>query len=217
MVARGPAIAAIAHYMVSGLEAGAGYRSLRDHPGRRGGSELIMSSIGLCSSGPETTGIIRMGQPLALRVSYSAKKAFRPVLGVGIKTVHGAPIFNVSDRFARQLAECVPMKQGAVVCAIEELDLLPGTYTIDLWLGDEGGDFDMIQDAMSFEVVPADLLGTGRLPPAVLGPVFRKATWRLLPNGREFGFEPDRAEIMDVRASRPRSHPIQASMARKPD
>jgi lipopolysaccharide transport system ATP-binding protein len=141
-----------------------------------------MSSIALYSKSPAATGIIRMGEPLAMRVSYSARKAFRPVLGVGIKTVHGAPIFNVSDRFARQLAECVPAAHGTIVCAIEEVDLLPGTYTADLWLGDEGGDFDMIQDAISFEVVPADLLGTGSLPSAVFGPVFRKATWRLLPD-----------------------------------
>ena len=38
---------------------------------------------------------------------------------------------------------------------------------------------DMIADAVSFEVVSADLLGTGRLPPTTEGPVFCRAHWKL--------------------------------------
>ena len=38
-------------------------------------------------------------------------------------------------------------------------------------------DLDVIREAISFEVVPADLLGTGMLPRPIDGPVFWPATW----------------------------------------
>jgi lipopolysaccharide transport system ATP-binding protein len=116
---------------------------------------------------------------MALHISYSSKRAFRPVLAVGIKTVHGVPLFNVSDRDAQQLASCTPVARGTIVCEIPEIPLLPGNYVADLALGDAGGDFDVISDAISFEVLPADLLGTGRLPSPASGPIFCRANWRL--------------------------------------
>ena len=57
---------------------------------------------------------------------------------------------------------------------------MPGNYTIDLYLGDANGDFDVINEATSFEVLAADVTGSGRLPPSSLGPLYCDANWRLL-------------------------------------
>ncbi len=57
--------------------------------------------------------------------------------------------------------------------------LMPGTYLVDLWLGDSGGDFDIIDEALSFEVLPTDMYGTGRLPPSNLGHMFCPATFAI--------------------------------------
>jgi hypothetical protein len=62
---------------------------------------------------------------------------------------------------------------------IDQLLLMPGTYRLDLWLGDAGGDFDVVYDAISFDVAPADLLGSGRLPPPDAGVIFRDADWSI--------------------------------------
>ena len=72
-----------------------------------------------------------------------------------------------------------------VVCEISALDLMPGRYVADLWLQDYSAwkSLDMIADAISFEVVPADMLGTGRLPPAGEGAVFRRARFSLREAG----------------------------------
>jgi hypothetical protein len=43
--------------------------------------------------------------------------------------------------------------------------------------GDLSRDLDIIRDAIPFEVVAADLLGTGMLPRPIDGPVFWPATW----------------------------------------
>jgi len=179
LTAQGPPGEIIGRYMVFGAEAGVGVRNLRVHPGRRRDSEAIMSSIALYSAGPEPVSTLRMGAPLSIQISYTSERALRPVLGVGIKTVYGAPIFNVSDRVAQQLASCPAATRGTVICQIPEVALLPGTYLVDLWLGDAASDYDVISDAISFEVLPADLLRTGRLPSPMFGPVFCRANWRL--------------------------------------
>ena len=46
---------------------------------------------------------------------------------------------------------------------------MPGRYVVDLWLEDfaDQMSLDMVADAVTFEVIPADLLGTGRLPSPV--------------------------------------------------
>jgi hypothetical protein len=62
----------------------------------------------------------------------------------------------------------------------ERLPLMPGTYLLDLCFGDfsdPSRDLDIIRDAIPFEVVTADLLGTGMLPRPTDGPVFWPATW----------------------------------------
>ncbi|HTT74612.1 MAG TPA: ABC transporter ATP-binding protein [Candidatus Binataceae bacterium] len=187
LVAQGPPRHMIEHYMGAGMDAGSGVRDLRSHPGRRRGSEALMSSVALYSVAPKPTAILRTGDPLSLCISYSSERAFRPVLTVGVKTVHGVPIFNVSDRDARQLASCAAAARATVICEIPEIPLLPGNYVADISLGDTRGDFDIIKDAISFEVVPADLFGTGRLPSPALGPVFCRANWSLKP----YEAEPD--------------------------
>ena len=181
LAATGPPSQMIGHYMAAGLEQDAGMRDLRIHAGRRNGSETMISSIAVYSAGAEPTGVVRMGESLAIHVRYVAERPVRPVLSVAIKTVHGVPIFNLSDRDAQQLASCSPAEQGTVVCEIPQIPLLPGNYLVDLALGDSASDIDVIADAISFEVLPADVLGTGRLPSPVHGPIFCKAGWRLLP------------------------------------
>jgi len=143
-----------------------------------------MTRVELRSVGPAPTGAVRMGAPLEIRVSYAAVRPFRPVLGAVVKTSYGASVFCASDRFCDQLIFCDPLARGTVVCRIEKLPLMPGSYTIDLYLGDANGDLDVIYEATSFEVLAADVTGSGRLPPSSLGPLYCDATWRLLDDAR---------------------------------
>ncbi|MEW6736709.1 MAG: hypothetical protein AB1489_35800, partial [Acidobacteriota bacterium] len=40
-------------------------------------------------------------------------------------------------------------------------------------------DHDIVHEAVSFEVLPADVFGTGQLPPALAGPIYWPAGWSL--------------------------------------
>lgn len=179
MEAQGSPPEVITRYLTTQLNNVSGHHSLVDHPGRRAGSFPIMTAVELSSDGEGSTGVIRMGAPLSVRMSFSAPEPLRPVFGVSFKTGQGSPIFNVSDRFARQLGLCKPLARGTVICRIDCLSLMPGTYFLDLWLGDPARDLDVVFDAISFEVIPSDLLGTGHLPPSSLGPVFCTASWAI--------------------------------------
>jgi lipopolysaccharide transport system ATP-binding protein len=95
----------ISRYLSSEYEDSAASRSLVKHTGRRAGLSATMSSIELLSEG-EPAGVVKMGSPLTVAVSYASQRAIRPVLGVTFKSAMGAPVFTVSDRFAQRLAFC---------------------------------------------------------------------------------------------------------------
>jgi lipopolysaccharide transport system ATP-binding protein len=142
-----------------------------------------MTSIEMRSGGVAAPGAVRMGEELTLIVNYGAAEPLRPVLGIAFKSNHGVPVFAVSDRFSSQLAFCEPAARGDIVCRIDPLMLMPGTYLVDLYFGDQGGDSDVIYEAFSFEVMPADMTGTGRLPAPNFGHVYCPATFGLIPEG----------------------------------
>jgi hypothetical protein len=61
---------------------------------------------------------------------------------------------------------------------------MPGTYLLDLDFGDISRDLDLVGEAISFEVVAADLLGSGLLPRPHDGPIFCPAIWTFDFSGR---------------------------------
>jgi lipopolysaccharide transport system ATP-binding protein len=170
----------VMRYMVSELREHGGVRSLIDHSGRRGDSIPAMQSISLLSDRERPTGVVRMGAPLDVMVEFSASHPIRPILGITLKTAEGMPLFGVSNRWTNQGVDAQRVSSGTITCGFESLPLMPGTYLLDLYFGDFGDpsrDLDIIRDAISFEVVTADLLGTGMLPRTTDGPVFWPATW----------------------------------------
>ena len=63
------------------------------------------------------------------------------------------------------------MSFRTIAATFAALPLMPGTYFVDLWLGDEFTDYDVVHEAASFDVQPADVFGSGKLPPAFAGPI----------------------------------------------
>jgi lipopolysaccharide transport system ATP-binding protein len=181
LILQGTPEAAVARYVAGEAISITGTRSLADHAGRRLGFRSLMRSVELFCGDTQTDGVVRLGSPLSIIVTYSHDRAIRPVLSVAVKTIYNAPVFYVSHRFAERLDESQLRSCGRIICTIDALRLMPGTYSIDLYLGEVAEDFDIIVDAISFEVVGADLNGTGRLAPSSLGPMYCSARFELLP------------------------------------
>ncbi len=178
--AEGAAAPIVMRYMASELRAHDGSRSLIDHQGRRRDSQPIMRSVSLHSSDSGPTGVVRMRSPLAVRVDFVASAPLRPVLNVAFRTIEGEPIFIVGSRLTNEGRDRAASRDGAIICELDCLPLMPGTYLLDLYFGDFADitrDLDVIREAISLEVVPADVFGTGQLPNVADGPICWSARW----------------------------------------
>jgi lipopolysaccharide transport system ATP-binding protein len=154
-------------------------RGLAAHPGRRGGLKPIMRRISLQSEQGREASAIRMGEGLSVRVDLDSATPIRPYLSVCIKNNYGVPILTASTRVQNQYQFPEPVSVASVVCHLRKLPLLQGTYSIDLFLTEEYQDLDIVYDAISFEVIAADVFGTGQIPPPNHGSIFWPAEFEL--------------------------------------
>jgi lipopolysaccharide transport system ATP-binding protein len=171
----------IGRYLSAEAAPASAVKSLCPHPGRRAGSELLMRSVSLTGEGGTAASSIRMGGALSFRVDYcSETRPIRPALGLVIKNNYGLPVFGISNRVIRGSPVEEPSWQGSITCHLRNLPLMPDTYAVDLYLGDLHQlhqDYDVVYDAVTFEIVPADVFGSGQLPGAECGSVFWPASF----------------------------------------
>ena len=99
-----------------------------------------------------------------------------------IKTDLGTPFFGVNNRFVPGFEFGKVQAPARICCHLEDLPLMPGTYLVDLYFGNESQDLDVVHEAIAFEVMPADIFGSGKLPPKAAGPILWPATWVLEPS-----------------------------------
>ena len=145
-----------------------------------------MKSVSLLCGDGKPTGVARMDEPFEVRVEFEAESAIRPVLGVSIRTAEGMPLFGVNNRWTGDGLNDDPIRAGTITCSLGKLPLMPGMYFIDLFFGDLGDptrDLDVVREAISFEVVPADVFDSGSLTPATEGPLFWRASWKARGRG----------------------------------
>jgi lipopolysaccharide transport system ATP-binding protein len=183
MEGKGSPVDMVALYLANDFGSNDGVSSLVNHPGRRHGAVPLMTSLELVTD-EGVAGTVRMGLTLAVKVSFNCESdPLSPVLIVKIKSANHAPIFAVSNKYDGNARFPGRVTNGAVVCSLERLPLMPGRYYLDLSFGSELiYDVDEIHEAISFDVIPADVFGSGRLPPAAAGPVFWPAKFKLLSN-----------------------------------
>jgi lipopolysaccharide transport system ATP-binding protein len=183
VVADGPVDTVIAAYQAAGAGASADWVDLSKHTGRRTGSVPLMKRAALLDESGAMTASIRMGSSLSVQVEFeSLDKPLRPFLGLSIKTFIGARVTGIDNRIIPGFV-FDPVGRGRITCRLDRVPLMPGNYVIDLYLGDENLSLDAVFDAITFEVAPADVFGSGKLPPPHCGPVCWPATWHLDPIG----------------------------------
>jgi homopolymeric O-antigen transport system ATP-binding protein len=183
----GAPAAMVAQYLTAELMREEGECGLGQHPGRTRGSTPLMSQVRLLSQLAGVAGAARMGGSLAVQITFATENPVRPILGVTIKTAHGAPILGVSNRWTQEGCDGPAMTRGSIICSFPRLPLMPGTYMLDLYFGDFADvtrDLDVILDAVALEVFPADVYGTGLIPRPSDGPVFCDASWTVAGDNR---------------------------------
>jgi len=180
--------AIIEHYLTSDLSANASDVSLSNHPNRTSGSRPAMSRLRVSSPG-QTNAVVPMGGTLTVEVAFDSKTTgLPPVLGIVVKTSSGMPLFGANNTVAGANVPRQPLHRGAIRATYRDLRLMPGTYLLDLYLDEGHATVDAIMDAAIFEVVPADVYGTGKLSTASAGPFWAPVAFEVIAEETESAF-----------------------------
>lgn len=170
----------LTHYQSGEGTSTLGRQDLIRHAGRKSGSIQTMNEVVLGSEREEPVASVQMGSTLRIKVLFASNsQPISPVLGVVVKTKMGIPLFGVNNRFIPGYRFEELQTAGEITCCIERLPLMPGFYAIDLFFGNEHQDIDTIHEAITFEVTPTDVFGSGKLPNAAAGSFFWNASWVL--------------------------------------
>jgi len=154
-------------------------RDLREHPGRRGGMKPVLTKISLSAQSGAALSAIRMGEGITIEVEFdSGAQRMWPSISLCVKNNY-VPVFTASTRVQKQYQLAETISAGTIRCELRDLPLLEGTYSIDVFFGDQYHNMDVIYDAISFEVLPVDVFGSGQVPHATEGTIYWPAVFEV--------------------------------------
>ena len=144
---------------------------LRDRHDRAGKGEIRSTSIALRGADGELTRAVRPYEPFDIRGVLRGE-------GAAARGRRQRQHRDAGRRRARDVVQRVQerklQRRGRhwnvrVPCC--GLPLRPDTYTIDVFLGGNHAFYDHVERAVSFDIAPHDVYGTGRLPQWNEGPL----------------------------------------------
>jgi lipopolysaccharide transport system ATP-binding protein len=176
--------AGIAMYMRTTLMEVESTCDLRNATGREAGNVPALSRVTLRNDEGAAVSVIGVGESLTVAVEFDVgSQKLNPVLGVVIKDQYGAALFGNNNRVVPGYRFGTPVSSGELRMRFPRVPLMPGRFTIDLYLGNDYRDIDTVLDAIRFEVHEADVFGGGKLPPPGAGPFVVPAEWQLISGG----------------------------------
>jgi lipopolysaccharide transport system ATP-binding protein len=112
----------------------------------------------------ETIPFVRSGEPLVIRLHYSARKAIvRPIFGLGISTELGTLVSWVSTWLCSVDIPVLQYGNGFIDLCVDSVNLMPGRYFLSVMLGGMGPIFyDSIDRCTVLTVEEADFYRSGR-------------------------------------------------------
>jgi lipopolysaccharide transport system ATP-binding protein len=145
---------------------------------RYGSGEIRCVSLAIRDANGQLTRSVRPHEPFEVVVTWEAKVALREVvLSIDIELLDGTRLTTMYSAF-RNEAFAVAAGGGAFSCHVSGLPLRPDTYSVNVLIGSYFAIHDFVERAMTFEVTPVDLFGTGRLPERNHGALIADYQWR---------------------------------------
>jgi lipopolysaccharide transport system ATP-binding protein len=148
----------------------------RPHHGQFTGARF--ASIQLSSSDGTACQQIQMGSGLTFGLEILAERPInQPWIAIDIRTSLNQLLFHIANREAG--FELAPIRGRCMVrCHVEELNLLPGRYLVDLILSDMSYRlYDRVPSAAYFDVRSADVWGTGMPMDSEFGLLYFASRW----------------------------------------
>ena len=123
---------------------------------------------------------IDSGDTLIISGVYQAMQQIdNPTIGVVIRNMYNVPVLGVNNRTYGQSLKSIS-EGKAFEIVLNDLPLLPGTYDIDLFIGDGLTDKYSFENVLSFEVNDRNIFEGGKNPDAKLNPFLLKNTqWQV--------------------------------------
>jgi lipopolysaccharide transport system ATP-binding protein len=134
---------------------------------RRGaGLEPVLERIEFYTSGKKPVrGTLPMGQPLQVRIHFLLEKPKDKIeVGIGFDSMFGQRIFTAHTSFEPGCFFERQVGPQTYVCDIPSLTLVPGEYSIRVWVDSSSDSLDIVDDAARLQVIESDYYGTGRVP-----------------------------------------------------
>ena len=151
--------------------------SLVDHPGRPPGYHSLFERVTLLDEDGSGTCSVPMGGTLTVELEFS-RIPQRADTGI---------VVDICDQFGTVLARANSRVQSrlnfgeercqSVRCTCDNFRLLPGSYLLNLGLGDGSDYLDKVDGAIRFSVEPADIYGTGQVPSSRSGFIALETHW----------------------------------------
>jgi lipopolysaccharide transport system ATP-binding protein len=144
---------------------------------RKGSGEIRCTRVAMRDRVGQLTRSVRANVPFEIVVSYDALIDVRDVaLSIDVELLDGTRLVTLYSGF-RNEAFPVHAGAGAFSCHVAGLPIRPDTYSINVFIGSRHGIMDFVERAMTFEIAPSDVFGTGRLPERSHGPLLGDYRW----------------------------------------
>ena len=176
---------AVRHYLNGVLGTtgrdGSNQIDLSNAPGRRRDSRHLFSRVEFCTDGDQPlTGGLEIGGRLKVKVHFNLENPTDSFnVGLGFNSMMGTRYFTAHSFFEPDRSHGERVGPQVFVCDIPSLTLMPGDYTVKMWLDVNSAKADEIEDAVRITVLESDYYGTGKAP--WNGAVVMKHNWYLEP------------------------------------
>jgi lipopolysaccharide transport system ATP-binding protein len=155
--------------------------SLGNRSDRKGNGRVRLTDVQMLDELGRAQGTVRSGRPAAVRLQYTGEPIppqAKMHVAVGIYNSREVAVFVVTNDLTGQIASGWP-REGSVVCRFPQFLLMPGTYSMNLFVTVNDVIADWVVGAARFDVEASDFYRTGHLPPSSHGDVLMPHSWEL--------------------------------------
>lgn len=133
---------------------------------RRPGLLPVLQRVEFYTAGnTPVRGTLPMGHSLQMRIHFHLEKPTEKIeVGIGFDSMFGQRIFTAHTSFEPGCFYEEQVGPQTYVCNIPSLTLVPGEYSVRVWVDASRDSLDIVDDAARLQVIESDYYGTGRVP-----------------------------------------------------
>ncbi len=128
---------------------------------------------------------IALGSGLTIEIGFDCRqrKPLRsPVMSVVFHRLGSGIVGSASTSITGFDVDAQACAVGRYRCTVPKMPFIQGRYQVDVWLSDGTDDVDALKQYISFEILPSDYYGSGRLPRVDQGTALLDVVWDFQPD-----------------------------------